>query len=164
MKDLGKNSIWLKGQENVMNPLSIFWMIVIGACHDKIYFMRKNIAVIKTQGDENPELAVNNCWMYRNSFQVFEIDWMWKNMREFWIQDGGFGWQCEKIGRMLILHTIIQKEVVVRTQGREVTSGLALLNLGLEKYSQKHVRGGWIFSLNRKLQKPDSLSVWNCYL
>lgn len=43
---------------------------------------------------------------------------------------------------MLILHTIIQKEVVVRTRGREVTSGLALLNLVLEKYSQKHVREG----------------------
>lgn len=43
---------------------------------------------------------------------------------------------------MLILRTMIQKEVVVRTQGREVTSGLALLNLGLEKYSQRHVREG----------------------
>lgn len=36
--------------------------------------MRKDIAVVKIQGDENPELAVNNFWMYRNSFQAFEID------------------------------------------------------------------------------------------
>lgn len=43
---------------------------------------------------------------------------------------------------MLILHTIIQKEVVVITQVREMTSGLALLNSGLEKYSQRHVREG----------------------